>query len=151
MLEYDFEESVGYWAFMTARAFQKAMREELGPHGITFRQWQVLAWIAHEGEMNQSELARRLEVEAPTLAGILDRMERDGWIVRVESPEDRRRKLVRATERVQPVWRKMVGCAKRVRARATEGLDRRRLEETMELLRDVSRNLDGDAIEEAVE
>ena len=35
MLEQDFEQSVGYWAHMMARAFERALNEELAPHGIT--------------------------------------------------------------------------------------------------------------------
>ena len=82
MLDYDFENSVGYWVFATAHALACAMNEELAAHGITSRQWEVLACISHDGELSQSELAERMHIEAPTLVGVLDRMERDGWIVR---------------------------------------------------------------------
>ncbi|MBI3463705.1 MAG: MarR family transcriptional regulator, partial [Planctomycetes bacterium] len=123
MLQYDFEESVGYWVVMSAHALHRALDEELARHGITFRQWQVLAWLALEGEMAQSELAERMGIEAPTLVGILDRMERDGWIARRSCAADRRKKLIQPTQRVEPVWSKMVACAHRVRKQATQGLD----------------------------
>ncbi len=97
MLDYDFENSVGYWVFATAHALSCAMNEELAAHGITSRQWEVLACISHDGELSQSELAERMHIEAPTLVGVLDRMERDGWIVRITDDNDRRRKLIRPT------------------------------------------------------
>ena len=73
LVRYDFEESVGYWVVLTARAFRKALDEELAPHGITLAQWQVVGWLATEGELSQADLAARMEVEPPTLKGILDR------------------------------------------------------------------------------
>lgn len=82
MLEHDFEESVVCFMGRTARAFEKAINEELLPLGITFQQWQILAELALEGELYQFQLADRLQIQPPTLVGILDRMERDGWISR---------------------------------------------------------------------
>ena len=111
MLEYDFENSVGFWVFSTTQEISRAMNDELASHGITSRQWETLAWVSLTGELSQSELAERMSIEAPTLVGVLDRMERDGWIQRVPAETDRRKKLIRATCRVQPLWEKMVGCA----------------------------------------
>jgi len=141
VLEYDFEESIAYWVVMTAHAFERALNEELAPHGITYRQWQVLGWLALEGGLSQAQLADRLRVEAPTLVGILDRMERDGWISRRTAHDDRRKKLVRPTPRVQPVWAKVVAAARRVRARAARGIDPEDLKRVMKTLAAVQENL----------
>ncbi|MFN0053577.1 MAG: MarR family winged helix-turn-helix transcriptional regulator [Planctomycetales bacterium] len=128
MLQFDFDESLGYWICSTAQACRRALNTELEKQGITFRQWEVLAWIALEGEMSQVELADRLGIEAPTLVGILDRMERDGWLDRYNCPEDRRRKRIRATEKAGAVWNRMVECAHRVRAQARAGLSQQELD-----------------------
>ncbi|MEX0702051.1 MAG: MarR family transcriptional regulator [Planctomycetales bacterium] len=122
MLEYDFEESVGCWVHLTAREMRRALDAELSREGITYRQFEVLAWIALEGEQSQVELAERMAVEAPTLAGILSRMERDGWLERYPCPQDGRRKRIRATFKAQEVWNRCVECCRRVRARAIEGI-----------------------------
>jgi MarR family transcriptional regulator for hemolysin len=118
MLSYDFESGVGYWAYLLGHALEREMNDELARHGITYPQWQVLAWVAIGGPQSQVELAERMKIEPPTLAGILDRMERAGWISREPDPTDRRRKLVTPTDRVGPVWDKMVQCAQHVRALA---------------------------------
>jgi MarR family transcriptional regulator for hemolysin len=122
MLQYDFEQSVGYWVFSTAHEIYRAMNEELAAHGITYRQWEVLAWISYGGEQSQSALAECMRIEPPTLVGVLDRMERDGWIERAPVEGDRRKKQIRATPKVAPLWTKMVACAHRVRARAVGDL-----------------------------
>jgi DNA-binding MarR family transcriptional regulator len=68
-------------------------------------------------------------------------MERDGWIQRVPAESDRRKKLIRPTPRVQPLWEKMVQCAHRVRARATRGLTPAQLNQLHDLLEQVRTNL----------
>jgi len=42
VLEYDFDNSIGYWICMTSHCFEQALNEELTPRGITYRQFQVL-------------------------------------------------------------------------------------------------------------
>jgi MarR family transcriptional regulator for hemolysin len=98
------------------------MEAELVKEGITLRQWEVLAWLTLESAMAQSELAERLGIEAPTLAGILDRMERDGWVERQACPHDRRKKRLRATPKADAVWQHLAECAHRMRAKATSGI-----------------------------
>jgi MarR family transcriptional regulator for hemolysin len=122
VLQYDFDESVGYWVAITSHTLRRALDAELARQKITFRQWQVLAWIALTGEPSQVELAERMGIEAPTLAGILGRMERDGWLIRHSCPHDRRRKRIQATAKAESVWTQMVECCRRVRARATDGI-----------------------------
>jgi len=142
VLNYDFEESVGYWLTLATQAFHRAVSDEVAPHGITYRQSQVLAWLVLEGELSQAELANKMMVEPPTLVGILDRMERDGWITRNSCPSDRRKKLIRATTAAEPVWEKIAEGGRRVRASATAGLTDQELETLKLLLGRVNRNLE---------
>jgi MarR family transcriptional regulator for hemolysin len=144
-LKYDFHQSIGYWLTMTTQAYHRAVSDELLPHGITYRQSMVLGWLALEGELSQTELANKMMVEPPTLVGILDRMERDGWISRHNCPSDRRKNLIRANPAAEPVWEKIVECAMRVRERAAQGLSERQLATLKKLLRRVSQNLSSGA------
>ena len=141
MLQYDFDESLGYWICVTSHALKRALDAELAEQGITFRQWEVLAWIALEGEQAQSRLAENLGIEAPTLVGILDRMERDGWLDRYPCPRDRRKKLIRATEKAESLWSRMVECARRVRARAVNGISPEELATLKHVCERVRQNL----------
>jgi len=98
------------------------MNDELAAEGLTYRQGQVLAWLAHDGSLAQCELAERMNLEPPTLVPVLDRMERDGLISRECCTNDRRRKVVNATPDALAVWSKVVSCANRVRERSVQGL-----------------------------
>jgi MarR family transcriptional regulator for hemolysin len=143
-IRYDFEESVGYWTGLASQAFHRAINEELAPHGVTFRQAQVLAWLQLHPELSQTDLAARMMIEPPTLVGILDRMERDGWIARVGCAGDRRKKLIRALPAADTVWGTVAAISRRVRARATAGMGPEEVEQLKALLRKMQSNL-GDA------
>jgi len=141
MLQYNFEESHAYWVVMTSQAFERALNDELAPHGITYRQWQVLGWLAHEGELSQVELADRMRIEPPTLVGILDRMEKANWIRRTECRNDRRRKLISPTPSALPIWSRVVECAKRVRAESAAGITPEELAQLRSTLDKIRTNL----------
>jgi MarR family transcriptional regulator, transcriptional regulator for hemolysin len=141
MLHYDFEESIGAWLTLATQTYHRAVSDELAPHGITYRQSMVLGWLALEGDLSQTELAAKMMVEPPTLVGILDRMERDGWITRHNCPGDRRKKIIRANPEAEPVWQRIVECALRVRQRAIEGFSERELTALKTLLHRVQHNL----------
>lgn len=140
-MDYDFNQSLGYWLTLATQAYHRAVCDELAPHGITYRQSMVLGWLAIEGELSQTELANRMMVEPPTLVGILDRMERDGWIARHDCPADRRKKLIRAEPAAEPAWQKIVECASRVRRSSTDGLSTTQLTTLLNLLQKVHENL----------
>jgi MarR family transcriptional regulator for hemolysin len=141
VLEYDFEASPGYWLTMTTQALHRALNNELAPTGITYRQSQVIGWLVLEGDQTLSDLATRMMIEPPTLVGILERMERNGWIARVGCEDDRRRKLIRLTPAAEPVWERIVDCIYRVRAVAFSGLEPEQVEQLKGLLRQIHENL----------
>jgi len=141
VLHYDFEESVGYWLTVTTQLYHRALQAELAPHGITFRQAQVLGWLAVDGELSQSELACKMMVEPPTIVGILDRMERDGLILRRHCTNDRRKKWITSTPKAEPMWEQIIECAQRVRQQSTDGFTDRQKTTLKNLLTRVHENL----------
>ena len=141
MLNYDFQSSIGYWICTTAHHFERSMNHELTPEGITFRQCQVLACLALEGSLSQVELAERMNIEPPTLVRVLDRMERDGLLLREGCPGDRRRKMIRPLPKAKPVWKRIIACAERVRAKATRGMSPSQIKKLKQLLEIVQANL----------
>ena len=57
---------------------------------------ECLDLITRYGPISPSALAKRAGLHPATLTGILDRLERDGWIVRDRDPADRRAVILRA-------------------------------------------------------
>ncbi|MEZ0447062.1 MarR family transcriptional regulator [Cellulomonas sp. ICMP 17802] len=54
--------------------------------------------ISRHGPLGASALARLAGLHPATMTGVLDRLEKGGWIVRERSPEDRRAIVVRAAK-----------------------------------------------------
>ncbi|MAT68030.1 MAG: MarR family transcriptional regulator [Planctomycetaceae bacterium] len=141
MLDYDFENSVGFWLVGAYQAYMRAFNERLAPQGITFRQAQVLAWLAQAGPLPQNELATRMLIEPASLVGVLDRMERDGWIERRPCPHDRRKKFVAPLPAATRVWRKVAEVGRQIRATATSGMTATEVETLRDLLARVQDNV----------
>lgn len=55
-----------------------------------------LELINRHGPLNPGALARRAGLHPATITGILDRLERGGWVARERDPSDRRAVVVRA-------------------------------------------------------
>ncbi len=151
MLRHDFETSIGHWLVLTAKDYERAANAAIVPSGITWRQAQVLGWLAFEEQLTQADLAERMSIEAPTLVGILDRMERDGWICRHDCLTDRRKKIIRATPQAEPVWETVLSCVQGVRAVATRGFTDQERTTLIDMLARVRRNLMEGADEDAPE
>jgi DNA-binding MarR family transcriptional regulator len=58
--------------------------------------------IAKHGPLSPTALARRAGLHPATMTGILDRLERGGWVVRQRDPSDRRAVVVRARHERNP-------------------------------------------------
>lgn len=123
MLEFDFENSVGYWICTTSHALRRALETQLSQVNLTLRQWEVLACLACEEGLSQSEMADRLGIEPPTLAGVVSRMERDGWLERKSCCDDRRKNRIHSTARAESIWKRTTEICDDIREQAIAGLD----------------------------
>ncbi|MCO8121087.1 MarR family transcriptional regulator [Stieleria sp. TO1_6] len=141
MRDYDFDDSIGYWICSTSHLYQRSLDKALLPHGVTFRQFQVLAWLVFAGPQSQADLAERMMIEPPTLVGILDRMQSQRLVQRVTSQIDRRCKHVQIAEGAQPVWDQVVDCLTRTRDQATANMSDAEVATLKDLLRRVQENL----------
>lgn len=61
-----------------------------GEMGLAFAQVPVLGSLRNGEALSQAELAKLVQIEQPTMAALLGRMERDGLIERTPDPDDKR-------------------------------------------------------------
>src|SRR5438105_3624157 len=80
-----------------ARGFYRVADVSLRDIGLATGQFPVLMSLKGGKALSQAELARIANVEQPTMAQLLNRMERDGLVERVPDPADKRSRLVMLT------------------------------------------------------
>jgi len=79
------------------------------PHGLSEAQFNVLNVIGPEpAGLSQRALSDVLVVDRSNITGLLDRMERSGWVKRADHPSDRRVYVVTLTAEGRKLWRKVL-------------------------------------------
>jgi MarR family transcriptional regulator for hemolysin len=83
-------DSVARRLVLTGKALRAHFEAGIAAAGSSLPFWLVLQHLREEDGLSQRELARRLQLEAPTLTRHLDRMAAEGLLVRKPDPRDRR-------------------------------------------------------------
>jgi MarR family transcriptional regulator for hemolysin len=96
-MAFERSESAGYLANWAARLFARAIDRRLKPLGLSSGQLPVFFALGDGGAMSQKALTQFAEIEQPTMAATLARMERDGLIKRKPDPRDKRSALISLT------------------------------------------------------
>ena len=93
---------------------QQALRarflQQLVPYGLTAAQFhtlQHLHWHEGQGGLSMSELSGHLGLANSTVSGLVDRLERDGWLGRERSAEDGRRIQLQLTRKGHDLFGQM--------------------------------------------
>jgi DNA-binding MarR family transcriptional regulator len=119
----------------TADAFLRESHQLFRPHGLTAAQYNVLNLLAARAEaMSQRELSDVLVVDRSNVTGLLDRMEKAGWVKRTDDPGDRRVYRVSLTAAGRRLWARVHPLYLESVARVTRGLSEARMEAGIVLL-----------------
>ncbi|HZZ58471.1 MAG TPA: MarR family transcriptional regulator [Opitutaceae bacterium] len=91
-----------------ADALLRSSHKLFRPHGLTAAQFNVLNLLAlGEPGMSQRELSDELVVDKSNVTGLVDRMEKAGWLRRTEDPHDRRIYRITLTPAGKKLWAKV--------------------------------------------
>ena len=82
-----------------ARELARRQQNELFKGKITLPQLFVLEYLLRNGEAKMTDLARCIHVTTAAMTGIVDRLVRDGYLLRVAFPKDRRIVRIKVTSR----------------------------------------------------
>jgi len=127
---FDRRQSPGHLVNHLARLFAQALYGRIRRYGVLPGQFPVLLCLWEQEGLTQTELARRLDIEQPTMANTLKRMERGGLVRRGPDPADRRRAHTYLTTRAKALRGPLTKHARAVNELALAGLratDRRSL------------------------
>jgi len=96
--------------WLTSRSHQ-FMERSVEQYGLSEGRMQVLMRLRHQGDSPLGAIAEAMHVSARNVTGLVDHLERDGLVVRVPDPEDRRSVRARLTEegqrKIERVWKEV--------------------------------------------
>jgi MarR family transcriptional regulator for hemolysin len=142
MTAFDPRDSIGFHCSLTYRAFARALDKLLQGTGVSPSQFFALAHLTVFGAMPQSELAAHLSTSPVSVVKLIDRMERDGWVERRASPEDRRVNQVVLTPQAKAVWSDLKDQAQSVVRQAYQGISTKEIENLKKTLNKIRENLE---------
>ncbi len=120
----------------TADAFLRESTRLFRPLGLTGAQYNVLNVLAPTPEgISQRELGDLLVVDRSNVTGLLDRLEKAGWVRRTDHPDDRRVYRVSLTPEGRALWAKARPLYLDVVAQITRGVPPKRLHDCLATLR----------------
>lgn len=126
--------------------------EELEQVGLTAAQVQVLLYLLRNSgkgrEITAREIERRFHVSNPTVSGILKRLEKKGFIVRVPGSIDKRNKQIRIRGDVETFCRCIEERVQQEKEKVFYGFTPEELERLLQLITKLLHNLKKDRNEE---
>lgn len=99
------DKDIGYILHKAAMSAKCNFSNKLNESGITPGQFMVLKEIYYYQKdtadlgLAPACIAARLDCDRPTISGVIDRLEAQGWAERLLNPDDKRSFLVRVTDK----------------------------------------------------
>ena len=112
-MDEDYDKNFGFLVHDVARLMRVAYDRRMKPLGLTRSQWWVINHLFFHPGINQTNLAKLLDVGRATLGRLLDRLEAKKWIYRRPDDKDSRIKRVYLSDTVRPTLQTMRREAKR--------------------------------------
>jgi len=109
---YSIMSSTGYWVTLLARSMEFDLEERLKVHGITRATFAVLSAIFHDKISTPAGLASFIGVDGAAITRHLDRIEKQGLILRERSAADRRSVNLKLTRKGSGLMPKLVAQSK---------------------------------------
>jgi DNA-binding MarR family transcriptional regulator len=119
----------------TADVFLREGQRLFRQHGITAAQYNVLSALAAAREgISQRELGDLLVVDRSNVTGLVDRMEKAGWVRRADDPADRRVYRVALTVAGSRLWEKIAPAYEAVVLQVVAGIGEKKAKAAIDTL-----------------
>ena len=111
--------------------------QETEEHGVTPVQYAALQGVGNTPGIDQRSLARAIGLDTSTIAGVIDRLEARGLMLREASAEDRRVRLLQLTNEGRALLAALVPAMQRAQERMLAPLPKGERAEFMRMLRTI--------------
>ncbi len=141
-MTFNLDEHTGVLIKKAARLFERVANMNLKELGVTYSQTIFLVRLWEKDGQNQKELIKSAGLKQPTVVGILDRMERDGLILRQQNPDDKRHYHFFLTEKAKKACMKLERQGVMMQSIATQNFETAEINQLNRTLQMVIQNLE---------
>jgi DNA-binding MarR family transcriptional regulator len=125
--------------FLISKVYQKLimnLQKSFSESGIEVTPIQVmlLFFLQKMDGSSLTQISQGLMLENPTVTGLIDRLEKSGYVKRSDHPNDRRVYLIYLTEKGNKVANKALPIVKRLNEQIKEGYSGREIESFQKVL-----------------
>ena len=125
--------------FLISKVCQKLiinLQKAFSESGVEVTPIQVilLFFLQKNGGSSLTQISQGLMLENPTVTGLIDRLEKLGYVKRSDHPSDRRVYLVYLTEKGKTVANKALPIVKKLNEQIKEGYSKREIEDFKKVL-----------------
>lgn len=136
------KEDVGYLIKNIADKMRVRADANMKRENITFQQSKVIAYLAkNDGQSTQKQIENFLRVSHATVAGILTRMEKNGFLTSCVDAKDKRNKIVSLTDKSVELWQELRCQIAKNEKELLEGVTQQQKENFLQVLKIVYQNL----------
>ena len=137
----NWELRLGFLVHDVSRLRRSVVDRTLKPLRVTRSQWWVLAFLSRADGMSQVALAEELDLGKVALGGLIDRLEKTGFVSRRHDAEDRRVKRVFLTKKSQALISEIRASVSVTEKVILDDIDDSDLKATVRALRKMKENL----------
>ena len=119
------------------RAALKRLNAKLSKEKITFSQYSVLLALSRNGPMQMNKLGEHMLVAPANVTGLVDRMERKGYVRRRRGERDRRLYVIEETEKGSRIFKSISSRFRQYTGNLGSTLTREERDSTLAALRKV--------------
>ena len=83
----------------TQRSFLLNLSKELNKGSVSFAQFFLLGYLANENYLTMTDISKKMGHSTAAATGLVDRLEKLGYVQRLHASEDRRKVMVQITRK----------------------------------------------------
>ncbi len=136
--------TVGELVKCVINGYEKQLNQLLAIYGITVSQCAVLNYLYETNKeyVNQKDIEKVLNLSNPTVTGLLKRLDEKGYVLVVQSTQDKRKKNVYLTESALKMQKRIEGSQRKMEKLLFRGMKKQEIECMRRYLYKMLRNVE---------
>lgn len=123
----------------TALVVEKLSNHVLVPYELTHTQYKILMMLfRNKGkQIRQADIETHFSMTNPSVTGIIQNLEKKGFLERIQNPDDKRSKLLKLTEKAVSLEKELHALGESIEMQVTKNLTTEESEQLIVLLKKV--------------